>query len=529
MSTTDGMTYEEWLAEQKAKSEAKVEADYTSAKNDINTTYDETVKKVESDHQRTLTDIDTSYQKNLAGYGRNAELLASMGLTNSGYSDYLNSQAFAQKSSTTRSANRDRATLLEGADKSRKSALETAAATRENALNSIDTTYQSAIFDYRSDKFNKLYTNALNGMYAGLEEEALNKLITENHLTSDQAEELKSAISFYNTQKADTDKKTAFDNISALASSGHFYGKTDDEIRTALEESNLTTPEINIILQANSKYVTDFNAGVWEKYNSMYFDDVATVKTFLKNNGVAEDSALGMEIISAQQASNAEAIITELRLGYTYTAEDLEKLASDKEITDTAKNSIMAAFNIKPTGQPENNNDVTDTGDSVDGEKDNNGETYVAANSSFTPSDDRGNGSGSFNGVNYSISGLNDFAWSLATDTFDLNLDGQTYTLAKGLYANSTKLDELYPKASRGTIVVLNRKIYIAEGAGLWCAPELENQNAEAYQKIVAAFNKTTVATSDTSYGANVGTGTGGSASSNINNRPNQFSQVVLR
>ena len=83
-TTNESMTYEKWLAEQKAKSEAKVEADYTSAKNDINTTFDDTVEKVESDHQRTLTDIDTSYQKNLAGYGRNAELLASMGLTNSG-------------------------------------------------------------------------------------------------------------------------------------------------------------------------------------------------------------------------------------------------------------------------------------------------------------------------------------------------------------------------------------------------------------------------------------------------------------
>ena len=127
--------------------------------------------------------------------------------------------------------------------------------------------------------------------------------------------------------------------------------------------------------------------------------------------------------------------------------------------------------------------------------------------------------------------------WSLSTDTFDLNIGGQTYTLAKGKLTSDDdyeKLNNLFPEAPRGTIVVMNGKIYISGGklGGQrfdWYEPKLENGSTEDYQKIVAAFNKTTAATPDTSYGANVGTGTGGSASSNINNRPNQFSQVALR
>lgn len=52
-----------------------------------------------------IRDADTSYQKALSGYGRNAELLAKMGLTGSGYSDYLDAQAYAQKQNAISEAN----------------------------------------------------------------------------------------------------------------------------------------------------------------------------------------------------------------------------------------------------------------------------------------------------------------------------------------------------------------------------------------------------------------------------------------
>lgn len=45
--------------------------------------------------QRGIVDASTSYEQNKATYGATAEALASMGLSGSGYSDYLNAQAYA--------------------------------------------------------------------------------------------------------------------------------------------------------------------------------------------------------------------------------------------------------------------------------------------------------------------------------------------------------------------------------------------------------------------------------------------------
>lgn len=55
--------------------------------------------------KRSIADANSSYMKSLATYGQNAEKIASMGLSGSGYGEYLTSQAYAQKRSTVQNAN----------------------------------------------------------------------------------------------------------------------------------------------------------------------------------------------------------------------------------------------------------------------------------------------------------------------------------------------------------------------------------------------------------------------------------------
>lgn len=55
--------------------------------------------------KRSIADANSSYMKSLATYGQNAEKMASMGLSGSGYGEYLTSQAYAQKRSTVQNAN----------------------------------------------------------------------------------------------------------------------------------------------------------------------------------------------------------------------------------------------------------------------------------------------------------------------------------------------------------------------------------------------------------------------------------------
>ena len=57
----------------------------------------EAEQKAESERQRGVIDARSSYEQNKATYGANAEMLASMGLTGGGHSDYIDSQAYAMQ------------------------------------------------------------------------------------------------------------------------------------------------------------------------------------------------------------------------------------------------------------------------------------------------------------------------------------------------------------------------------------------------------------------------------------------------
>ena len=63
------------------------------------------IERAEAERERGIADARSSYAQNKASYGANAETLASMGLTGSGYSDYLDQQAYATQRAEIQSAN----------------------------------------------------------------------------------------------------------------------------------------------------------------------------------------------------------------------------------------------------------------------------------------------------------------------------------------------------------------------------------------------------------------------------------------
>lgn len=94
-------TYEEFLLKQEGyykeqldKLNAQIEQNKQSA-----------LQQAESERERAVIDARSSYEQNKATYGANAETLASMGLSGSGYSDYLNQQAYATQRAETQNAN----------------------------------------------------------------------------------------------------------------------------------------------------------------------------------------------------------------------------------------------------------------------------------------------------------------------------------------------------------------------------------------------------------------------------------------
>ena len=62
-------------------------------------------QNAETERQRAIIDSKSSYAQNLAQYGRAGEQMGAMGLTGSGYGEYLNSQAYAQQRAEQQGAN----------------------------------------------------------------------------------------------------------------------------------------------------------------------------------------------------------------------------------------------------------------------------------------------------------------------------------------------------------------------------------------------------------------------------------------
>ena len=94
-------TYEEFLLKQEGF--YKEQLDKLNAQ--IEQNKQSSLQRAESERERAVIDARSSYEQNKATYGANAEQLAAMGLSGSGYSDYLNQQAYATQRAETQNAN----------------------------------------------------------------------------------------------------------------------------------------------------------------------------------------------------------------------------------------------------------------------------------------------------------------------------------------------------------------------------------------------------------------------------------------
>lgn len=103
------------------------------------------IKAAETTRQREAVDASTSYSRALSTYGANAERLADMGLTGSGYSDYINSKAYATS----------------------RGEIQNAKAREQSAKQSAEDSYSKALADAKYQKL-KAETEAGNAYMQGL-------------------------------------------------------------------------------------------------------------------------------------------------------------------------------------------------------------------------------------------------------------------------------------------------------------------------------------------------------------------------
>lgn len=143
------------------------------------TTYNQAVENAETNRQKEVLAAGNSYRSALANSGANAQALSSMGLTGSGYSTYLDSQAYAQKQGAINSAYQNKQTAINQAKAAKDTAYMNAEGLYVDYLQKQETNRKNAY----QDIYDKLPTLSFGdierlGATMGLEQTDIDALKT---------------------------------------------------------------------------------------------------------------------------------------------------------------------------------------------------------------------------------------------------------------------------------------------------------------------------------------------------------------
>lgn len=186
-------------------------------------------QNAEKERERSVVDARSSYEQNKATYGAQAETLANMGLTGSGYSDYINAQAYANQRAETQNANANAEQTKNNANYVANNAkLEIEQNAGQSNL-SAETTYaenmannDAAIAQYKQQKeeekksaYSELLNYANNGTY---DSEQLKSLADKYGLSEADINNLTGAAETYKNNKYKENYANALDNIAQYGS-----------------------------------------------------------------------------------------------------------------------------------------------------------------------------------------------------------------------------------------------------------------------------------------------------------------------
>ena len=242
--------YEDWLKTSKDKTIQSAD-----------TTYADATRQSEVARQRAIVDADASYQKNVSDYGANAERLASMGLTNSGYADYQKSQSYAQMRGEVQYANAQKVASDKQAaynrDQTKLGAEITYAQGMANKALSDEQTKNTTYLELLSGAGNGTYSEeqirAL-GTQAGLSEEQIANIVgvcttneqnISNEKTAAKATSLKTVEALAASVTTEADKAAVIAKAYELGLTEEditgIIGQMDSRISTATTETETST------------------------------------------------------------------------------------------------------------------------------------------------------------------------------------------------------------------------------------------------------------------------------------------------
>lgn len=227
------------------------------AKNAKEQAYEQAAINRESDMIKAAND----YERAKAGYGAKAEMLASMGLTGSGYSDYLEAQAYAANRSDVQNAIAREAEAKRLAD-NQYDEMSYAANSEANKL-TAETKLAGAT--YKEGIFNDILSKVQNGTYTQEEAENLAKLYG---IEGEQFNAITNASNSYKSKEAEAEYNTIIDNISAdpdyyneayldkLATDGRISAKQAQDAKEHIKEVKKENVVTNV-----KQYIDSGDAG----------------------------------------------------------------------------------------------------------------------------------------------------------------------------------------------------------------------------------------------------------------------------
>lgn len=232
-------TYEEFLLKQEGF--YKEQLDKLNAQ--IEQNKQNALQQAESERERAVIDARSSYAQNLAAYGANAEQLAAMGLSGSGYSDYLNQQAYATQRAETQNANAQaEATKVAAEQQANSDKLNAELSYAENMQNNAEKLAQYQ--QQKADQQSLSYTEALQMISdcgADLDVSYLETLLNTGSISQEQYNQLMAQYSKELVESGDVATEDT-DKIDDLHQSGQIsdadYNKQKEQWNSQIDTSD---------------------------------------------------------------------------------------------------------------------------------------------------------------------------------------------------------------------------------------------------------------------------------------------------
>lgn len=316
--------------------------------------------RADVERERGVVDARSSYEQNKASYGANAEAMGSMGLSGSGYSDYLNSRAYAQQRAETQAANAQ-------ADASKREARYTEDQARlqadsdyyQNKYNAeqaysdrkyqIDTTYQTNMLNAEQGKAQSIYeaeSAERDAKYSADSAHAQNQYNAEAQYSQNKYDvdtTYQTNLLGANQSKAQAEHEATSAERESKFNADQAHGQNEYAAEAGYSQSKYEaeSAERDAKLQSGLSYSENlFNAE-----SQARSDKLATEQTADAGKLSAE---MSYQENILKDSENARAAYTELLSGANsgdYSVEQLEHLSSEYGLTDKQKQSLINAAN----------------------------------------------------------------------------------------------------------------------------------------------------------------------------------------